>query len=191
MTTEFWSDCRILVIWVKTESSYAAIVEDESSGVTWLLSNTLLVPSEIFRSKAITLHLQVEGILMVVILTATPHCYLNHFTSSSLTASSLTCPAFWCRPSRTCRAAGAAGRHRRRRRPSPRPAPGRCRYPAGEHLLGTVSVTHSFGLSNATRLTPNRPAMPFANRKISFRGSFQFSIVTIQKISPLWKPEIK
>jgi len=28
-------------------------------------------------------------------------------------------------------------------------------------------------------LTPNRPAMPFANRKNYFRGSFQFSIVTI------------
>ena len=28
------------------------------------------------------------------------------------------------------------------------------------------------------------------NKKIYFRGSFQFSIVTIQKISPPWKPEI-
>jgi len=32
--------------------------------------------------------------------------------------------------------------------------------------------------------------MPFANRKNYFRGSFHSSIVTIQKISPLWKPEI-
>jgi len=28
------------------------------------------------------------------------------------------------------------------------------------------------------------------NRKKYFRGSFQFSIVTIQKKSPSWKPEI-
>jgi len=33
--------------------------------------------------------------------------------------------------------------------------------------------------------------MPFGYRKIYFRGSFQFSIVTIQKISPPWKPEIQ
>jgi len=39
-------------------------------------------------------------------------------------------------------------------------------------------------------LTQNRPAMPFGNRKKYFRGSFQFSVVTIQKISPLWKPKI-
>jgi len=32
--------------------------------------------------------------------------------------------------------------------------------------------------------------MPLGNIKIYFRGSFQFSIVTISKISPLWKPEI-
>jgi len=37
----------------------------------------------------------------------------------------------------------------------------------------------------------NRPAMPFGNRKNYFRGSFQFSIVTIyKKISPFWKPDI-
>jgi len=39
-------------------------------------------------------------------------------------------------------------------------------------------------------LTHYRPAMPFGNRKLYFRGSFQFTIVTIQKILPLWKPEI-
>jgi len=33
--------------------------------------------------------------------------------------------------------------------------------------------------------------MPFGNRKKYFRGFFQFSIVTILKISPLWKPEIQ
>jgi len=33
--------------------------------------------------------------------------------------------------------------------------------------------------------------MPFENRKKYFRGSFQFSSVTIQKISPLWKPDIE
>ena len=33
-------------------------------------------------------------------------------------------------------------------------------------------------------LTHYRPAMPFGNRKKYFRGSFQFSIVTIRKISP-------
>ena len=32
--------------------------------------------------------------------------------------------------------------------------------------------------------------MPFGNRKFYLGGSFQFSIVTIQKMSPLWKPEI-
>ena len=40
-------------------------------------------------------------------------------------------------------------------------------------------------------LTPHPPAMPFGNRKVYFIGSFQFSIVTIQKISPRWKPEIE
>jgi len=30
------------------------------------------------------------------------------------------------------------------------------------------------------------PAMPFGNRKIYFRGSFQFRIVKISKISLLW-----
>jgi len=33
-------------------------------------------------------------------------------------------------------------------------------------------------------LTPNRPAMPFGNWKIYFRGSFHFSIVTIKKYHP-------
>jgi len=33
-------------------------------------------------------------------------------------------------------------------------------------------------------LTHNRPAMPFSNRKLYFRKPFQFSIVTIPKISP-------
>jgi len=41
-------------------------------------------------------------------------------------------------------------------------------------------------------LTHYRPVMPFGNRKICFRVSFQFSIVTIKKkISTLWKPEIQ
>jgi len=39
-------------------------------------------------------------------------------------------------------------------------------------------------------LTHCRPAMPFGNRKIYFRGSLQFIIVTIKKTSPIWKPEI-
>jgi len=33
--------------------------------------------------------------------------------------------------------------------------------------------------------------MPFGNREIYFRGSFKFSIVTIQRISPIWKLEIQ
>jgi len=45
-------------------------------------------------------------------------------------------------------------------------------------------------LIDATKLIHYRPAMPFRNRKTFFRGSFQFIIVTIKKISPLWKPEI-
>jgi len=39
------------------------------------------------------------------------------------------------------------------------------------------------------KLTHYRPAMPFG--KTYFRGSFQFSFVTISKISPLWKPDIQ
>jgi len=31
--------------------------------------------------------------------------------------------------------------------------------------------------------------MPFGNGKKYFRRSFQFSIVTIKKISPLWNPK--
>jgi len=38
-------------------------------------------------------------------------------------------------------------------------------------------------------LTHYRPALPFRKKKY-FTKSFQFSIVTIQKISTLWKPEI-
>jgi len=33
-------------------------------------------------------------------------------------------------------------------------------------------------------LTHYRSAMPFGKRKTYFRGSFQFTIITIQKISP-------
>jgi len=40
-------------------------------------------------------------------------------------------------------------------------------------------------------LTHYRPAIPFGNRKIYLRGPFQFNIVIILKIPPLWKPEIK
>jgi len=36
---------------------------------------------------------------------------------------------------------------------------------------------------------PLPPSDAFGNRKIYFRGSFQFSIVTIQKISPPRSPE--
>jgi len=32
--------------------------------------------------------------------------------------------------------------------------------------------------------------MPLGNRKDYFRASFQFNIVAIKKISPVWKPEI-
>jgi len=42
-----------------------------------------------------------------------------------------------------------------------------------------------------TVLTHYRPAMPFGDRKKYFKASFQFSIVTIYKISPLWKPKIE
>jgi len=37
---------------------------------------------------------------------------------------------------------------------------------------------------SATILTNYRPAMPFGERKINFRGSFQFCIVTIKKYHP-------
>jgi len=44
---------------------------------------------------------------------------------------------------------------------------------------------------NASKLlTHCRPAMPFGNIKTYFRGSFQFTIVTIQKISTPGKHEI-
>jgi len=36
-------------------------------------------------------------------------------------------------------------------------------------------------MTRPPHLTHFRPAMPFGNRKIYFRGSFQFSIVTIKK----------
>jgi len=39
-------------------------------------------------------------------------------------------------------------------------------------------------------VNPNHPAKPFGNRKKYFRGSFKFSVVTIEKISPHWKPDI-
>jgi len=39
-------------------------------------------------------------------------------------------------------------------------------------------------------LTHYRSAMPFRNRKFYFGDSFQFRIITIYKISPLWKPVI-
>jgi len=42
----------------------------------------------------------------------------------------------------------------------------------------------SFGFKTI-RSTQYRPAMPFRNRNNYFRGSFQFSIVKIKKISPL------
>jgi len=42
--------------------------------------------------------------------------------------------------------------------------------------------------SRRWRLTRYRPAMAFGNRKKYFRESFQSRIVTIQNISPLWKP---
>jgi len=49
------------------------------------------------------------------------------------------------------------------------------------NLLNKVSIV----------LTHYRSAMPLGNRKKNyFTGSFQFSIVTILKISLLWKPEI-
>jgi len=39
-------------------------------------------------------------------------------------------------------------------------------------------------------LTHYLPAIPFGNRNVYFRGSFQFNKVTVFKKSPLWKPEI-
>jgi len=42
------------------------------------------------------------------------------------------------------------------------------------------------GIKTMRILTHYHPAMPFGNRKVYFRGSSQFSIVTIQKISPPW-----
>jgi len=38
--------------------------------------------------------------------------------------------------------------------------------------------------------THERPAMPFGNRKKYLKGSFQYSIVTIQKISPPRKSKV-
>jgi len=56
--------------------------------------------------------------------------------------------------------------------------------PPGYHKVSGIRIGTLVGL------THYRPAMPFANRKIYFRGSFEFSIFAISKISPLWKPEI-
>jgi len=43
----------------------------------------------------------------------------------------------------------------------------------------------------ALDLSHYSPTMPFGNRQKYFRGAFKFSIVTIQRISPPWKPEIE
>jgi len=52
-------------------------------------------------------------------------------------------------------------------------------------MTWTSTRSSSFKCISITNLTHYRPAMPFGNRKIYFRGSFQFIMVTIQKISPL------
>jgi len=56
--------------------------------------------------------------------------------------------------------------------------------------LPKVRLSNSRLRLQMRRLTHYRPAMPFGNRKKYFRESFQFSIITISKILPLWKPEI-
>jgi len=55
----------------------------------------------------------------------------------------------------------------------------------------------SISMQNCRANTEGTHLQPFtaqrcrsAAEKIYFRGSFQFSIVTIETISPLWKPEI-
>ena len=57
------------------------------------------------------------------------------------------------------------------------------------HFLPTV-IPQEKHAHKTIKLTLYRPVMPFGNGKIYFRGSFQFSFVTIKKISPLWKPKI-
>jgi len=71
-------------------------------------------------------------------------------------------------------------------------------------LFPTSSYLHFFIGANGLRaqvfdltqktfsaiLTYYRPAMPFGNKKKCFGGSFQFGIVTNQKVSPPGKPEI-
>jgi len=64
---------------------------------------------------------------------------------------------------------------------------------SGEVCSGTILLEQLnllFETVDFYCLTHQRPAMPFGNRRKYFRGSFQFSLVTIKKISPLWKPEI-
>jgi len=52
--------------------------------------------------------------------------------------------------------------------------------------VGThIWLFFKIGICSAITLTHYRPAMPFGKRKIYFRGSFQFSIVRVWKISPL------
>jgi len=54
-----------------------------------------------------------------------------------------------------------------------------------------IEVVSNFAKSNLKKfetpspLTNYRPAMPFGNRKNFVRGSFEFSIVRIKKITPL------
>jgi len=57
--------------------------------------------------------------------------------------------------------------------------------------MGTGNPTNMEHGHEGTYLTHYRPTMPFGNREFYFIGSFQFSIVTIKKISPLWKPHGK
>jgi len=57
----------------------------------------------------------------------------------------------------------------------------------GKKFYAIVSVvrqkTQTYTIRRASTHYP--PAMPFGNRKQYFRGSFKFSIVTIQRISPI------
>jgi len=59
-------------------------------------------------------------------------------------------------------------------------------------LLTVIWVTFSLIILHQIlcRVNHHRPAKPFGNKKKYFKGSFQFSIALILKISFLWKPQI-
>jgi len=60
-------------------------------------------------------------------------------------------------------------------------------------FIKTLEINLTIGLQDIWEgdINPLPPSDAVRQQKIYFTGFFQFSIVTIQKLSPLWKPEIE